>query len=344
MNTRIFGKRPSGDRLIRITKSSNYKEGQFQNIEPTSLNPNKVSMFKLLRDFSKKSKTVVPGKEIPCLKVDLKNLPSDKPTIIWFGHSSYLISSKGFKLLVDPVFSGNASPVNFFGKAFKGSDNYKVEDFPDIDILLITHDHYDHLDFKTISKIGAKVKKIITPLGVGAHLEHWGLTKDKLVELDWWDTLLIHSTIEITATPARHFSGRGFIRAKTLWASFVLKIHGYKIFIGGDSGYDSQFKRIGTIFKGFDLALLECGQYGENWPFIHMLPEETVKAAKDLNASVLFPVHWAKFVLANHAWNEPIKRLAIAAKSTKQCFVSPMIGQAYTIGEEHQQVDWWDFE
>jgi L-ascorbate metabolism protein UlaG (beta-lactamase superfamily) len=344
MNKKVFGKSPSGERLNRIAKSPNYRDGQFQNIEPTSLNPNNVSIFRFLSEFLKKPRNVTPATEVPNVKTDLVRLEADKPTIVWFGHSSYLISSKGFNILVDPVLSGYASPVKLFGKTFMGSDNYNPEDFPPIDILIITHDHYDHLDFRTVVRIDAKVKRVIVPLGVGEHLEYWGINKNKIAEIDWWEAVSINSGVEITATPARHFSGRGFVRAKTLWSSYALKIHGYKIFLGGDSGYDNQFKIIGDKFQGFDLALLECGQYGHNWPHIHMHPEDTIRAAKDLNAKIIFPVHWAKFVLANHAWNEPIKRLVISAQIEKQQYVAPLIGQPYTIGAEHQQIIWWDFD
>jgi L-ascorbate metabolism protein UlaG (beta-lactamase superfamily) len=344
MDKKVFGKSPSGERLIRIAKSPNYRDGQFQNIEPTSVNPNNVSVFKLLRDFLNKPKSVKPGREIPNVKTDLLRMNTDKTAVVWFGHSSYMISSKDFHVLVDPVFSGYASPVKLFGKTFKGSDNYNPEDFPPIDVLIISHDHYDHLDFRTLVRIDAKVKKIIAPLGVGEHLEYWGINKNKIVEMDWWEAVSINSDIEITATPARHFSGRGIARSKTLWSSYVIKIHGHKIFLGGDSGYDRQFKEIGERFGGFDLALLECGQYGDDWPQIHMHPEDTVQAAKDLNAQIVFPVHWAKFVLANHAWNDPIKRLVLASEAARQKFVSPLIGQPYIIGEEHQQVYWWKFD
>lgn len=343
MNRRTIGKTPSGERLSRILESPNYKNGVFQNIEHTLINPD-ASIVKLILDFYKKPKTVVPGKELPYEKTDLQNLKYDKPTIIWFGHSSYLINSNGFTILVDPVFSGNASPVKFFGKSFLGADNYKAEDFPAIDLLVITHDHYDHLDYETIVKLKGKVKKVVTSLGVGAHLEYWGIDKSIIIELDWWEESKIQTNIEITATPARHFSGRGIARAKALWSSFALKLHGFSIFIGGDSGYDSQFKIIGKKFNGFDLALLECGQYGINWPYIHMSPEETAQAAKDLNAKTLFPVHWAKFVLSIHAWNEPIKRLISAAKKENQPLVTPRIGQPYSIGQEFDQEAWWNFD
>ncbi len=344
MNLKVFGKNPSGDRLKVCEKSGHYREGVFQNMEPTSVLKKGVTIIKLFRDFFNKPKTLTPDKEIPFVKIDLQNLHFDKPTVIWFGHSSYLIHSNGINILVDPVFSGHASPFRFFGKSFPGTNHYQVVDFPLIDILIITHDHYDHLDFETISAIHPKVKKIITSLGVGSHLEYWGIEKSKIIELDWWESEIILPGIEFTATPARHFSGRGITRAKTAWSSFVLKIDDRQIFIGGDSGYDGQFKVIGDKFGEFDLAILECGQYGVNWPNIHMLPEETVKAAGELYAKMLLPVHWAKFALSIHPWNEPPKRLMAAAVKEHQPFVIPMIGEVYTIGDDYAQTIWWEFD
>lgn len=342
MISKVLGKRPSGNRMRQLNDSPNFKDGIFLNIEQTSVNPHNVSMIKILSDFRNRPKSVVPPLELPSIKSDLINLDSEKPSIVWFGHSSYLIKSGGLNILIDPVFSGNASPVKFFGKAFKGADIYKAEDMPNIDLLIITHDHFDHLDYKTILKIHQRVKHIVTPLAVASHLEYWGVERNKITELDWWNGYHDDTGIEITATPARHFSGRSLKRATSLWASFVLRVHGYKIFIGGDSGYDKQFETIGNKFNGFDIAFLECGQYGKDWPQIHMTPEETVIAAKNLKADILFPVHWSKFVLSTHAWNDSINRLVVAAVKENQKYVSPHIGEAYTLGLEHKQIRWWD--
>lgn len=344
MNYRSFGKVPSGERLELMKNSPNYREGKFLNIEPTSVNPNDVSIFKIVKKMLSRPSTVRPSQEVPHEQTDLKKLGADSPVIVWFGHSSYLIVVDDFRVLVDPVFSGNASPSRFFGKAFKGSDTYNAEDFPKIDLLVLTHDHYDHLDWPSIKKLDSKVKQVVTSLGVGAHLEYWGMAPEKITELDWWQKMEVSEKIEITATPSRHFSGRGFKRAQTLWSSFVLEIMGYRIFIGGDSGYDGSFKKINQRFGSFDLAFLECGQYGKYWPQIHMFPEQTLMAANDLNAEIAFPVHWGKFVLSTHPWNESIKRFAEAAKREKRKFVSPKIGQPFYLNKEFKQEAWWDFK
>lgn len=338
---KVFGKKPWGKRLDRISKSSNYKDGVFQNIEPTSVMNKDANFFMIMRDFYSKPKDVTPLQVVPHIKTDLKSLALETPVIVWFGHSSYMIQSKGFTVVVDPVLSGNASPVKFFGKEFKGTSVYTTDDFPEIDLLVITHDHYDHLDYKTIVKFKDKIKQVVCSMGVGSHLEYWGIAPAKITELNWWENYKVNEGIELTATPARHFTGRLFKRGKTLWSSFVLKLHGRNLFLGGDSGYDAQFKKIGETFGPFDLAFLECGQYGKNWVNIHMFPEETVQAAKDLGAAILFPVHWSKFALSNHSWNESIKRLAVEAKKQNQDYVMPLIGQSYVLGETFEQKEWW---
>ncbi len=339
---KVFGKNPAGKRLERIRQSRHYKNGSFQNVEKTAVMSEDASYVKMTREYFNKLKTVKPVAKLPSFKNDLKNIVAAAPSIVWFGHSSYFIKSKNFTLLVDPVFSGNASPVTFFGQSFPGSDIYSAEDFPDINVLIQTHDHYDHLDYKTITKLSDKVKQVVTPLGVGSHLEHWGMDSQKIIELDWGESHAIEDGIKLTATPSRHFSGRAFKRNQTLWASYVLELHGYKLFLGGDSGYDSQFKQIGDRYGPFDLALLESGQYGTDWPHIHMFPEETVQATLDLKAKVLMPVHWGKFVLANHAWDEPIGRIIVAAKNVNLAVVTPAIGEVITLGSPNQTNHWWN--
>lgn len=342
MNRKIFGKTPSGERLKRIAQSPHYKGGVFQNREPTQVLREDASFLRMIRNYYNKPVTVKPAAPLPFVKTDLRQPAGEKPLITWFGHSSYFIRSKELNILVDPVFSGHASPFQFFGSAFEGSDVYTTDDFPPIDLLIITHDHYDHLDYLTVIKLFPAVQQVVTPLGVGAHLEYWGMNPEKIAELDWWQSLALRPGVAITATPARHFSGRMFARGKTLWASFVLKLPGYQLFIGGDSGYDAQFKRIGEAHGPFDLAILECGQYGDDWPSIHMKPEETVQAALDLQARVLMPVHWGKFVLSLHPWNEPVKRVVAAAERAGLPVVTLRIGGTYRVGDEVEKDEWWE--
>ena len=342
MNT--YGKLPKGERKVRIQQSSNYNKGNFENILETPVMLEGISMTGMMREFIFSKTNKVPLNEIPIVKTDIKNISVSSPTIIWFGHSSYLIIIDGKKILVDPVFSGNASPVNLFAKEFKGTEFYKPQSIGEIDYLVLTHDHYDHLDYKTIKEIKGRTKHIITSLGVGEHLESWGVVKEKITELNWGDTFK-NNEFSFHCRPSRHFSGRLIKRYQSLWSSFLLEYKELKILIGGDSGFDEQtFASIGKEFPEIDLALLECGQYNDKWPFIHMKPEETAIAGKLLGAKKLFPVHWSKFSLAMHPWNEPIKRVKVAAKENQLNLLTPKIGEAINFLENNSFEEWWNFE
>lgn len=345
MQQRSFGKLPQGNRLKRIENSHHYnkQEGIFQNVKDTPMMAEGASYFSMIIDFMSKGVDRRPEVELPVTKTDVTLIDPRVPQLIWFGHSSYLISSDNLKILVDPIFSERASPVQYLGgKRYPGTEAYQAEDFPTIDLMIITHDHYDHLDYHTILKLKEKTNFYVVPLGVGSHLEHWGIDSNKIIELDWWDDKQFNNGIGITATPSRHFSGRGIRRNKTLWASFVLQLKTFKIFIGGDSGYDETFKKIGEEFGPFDIAMLECGQYNTQWPYIHMMPEQVVQAALDLNTTVLLPVHWGKFTLALHAWNEPIKRLTQEAAIRGLNITTPKIGQPVLLNNIDKFSPWWE--
>lgn len=341
MSFKTTGKLPSGKHLEQLKKSPNYKKGAFQNLSPTQMKPDEVSYWKMSKEFFKKHPEVKPAVKLPFVKTDLTQL-NNEPVIIWFGHSSYLLRINNKNFLIDPVFSGNAAPLSFMIKAFKGSNEYKVEDMPAIDYLILTHDHYDHLDFKTIRKLKNKVSNIICSLGISSHLKHWGIDKKIITELDWWESTQLDTDIELTAAPARHFSGRGLKRGQTLWSSFILKTATHNLYLGGDSGYDKHFKEIGNKYGPFDLAILETGQYNTMWPLIHMMPEETVQAAIDLKAKALLPVHWGKFSLAMHPWNEPIKRVIAKAATIDLKVHTPMIGEPLFLNRDFESKNWWE--
>lgn len=343
MQQASFGKAPSGARLERIRQSPQYRDGAFQNQSATPALTGGASYFTVIRDFFfGKHERKEPDATLPSVKRDLNQQPSLKPELTWFGHSSYLLQVNGQNILVDPVFSGRTSPVSYAGtKAFLGTDVYKAADMPRIDILVITHDHYDHLDYETILKLKDKVGLIVTSLGVGAHLEYWGVPAAKIKELDWWESAAAPGGSKFTAAPARHFSGRGFKRNGTLWSSFVLETPGYKIYLGGDSGYDKHFAEIGRRFGPFDLAILEDGQYNVYWSNIHMMPEETAQAAVDLGAKVLFPVHWGKFALATHPWDESIQRVLKKSGELKVKVVTPQIGEQVILDSIYPDTQWW---
>lgn len=338
-----FGKAPSGARLERMKRSAHYKDGAFQNLNNTPALSEGVGYYKVMKEFLfNKDKRNIPGGVIPTKKVDLKALTPNEDVMVWFGHSSYFMQIEGRKILVDPVLSGSASPVSFITKAFKGSDVYSVDDLPEIDYLFISHDHYDHLDHKTIAQLKSKVKKAIMGLGVGEHFEYWGWDSSKLVEKDWYEDIKLDDSLTVHTTPARHFSGRGLKRNNTLWMSYVLETPTRKIYIGGDSGYDTHFAEIGNKYGPFDLVMLENGQYDKNWRYIHLQPEQVVQAAMDLKAKQLFPVHWSKFALGAHAWDEPIIRVMKAAAEKGMPVMYPMIGQLIYLNNTNEYNKWWE--
>ncbi len=322
-----------------------YRDGVFQNLSHTESLVKGASFMKIMWRFFTKPKYTTPPAALPSVKTDLRSLSNDKSSIVWFGHSSYFIRINSLNVLVDPVFSGHASPFSFTGKNFKGSNVYTVEDLPGIDLLILTHDHYDHLDYTTIKKLKPKTKLICTSLGVGSHLKYWGIDSHIITELGWWDNFKISNNpggaIELIAAPARHFSGRSFTRNKTLWSSFILIAGNYRIYIGADSGYDRHFKTIGEKYGPFDIAMLECGQYNEWWPYIHMMPEQTVQAAIDLKANILMPVHWGKFALGLHPWDEPVKRAVAKANELHVKTTTPMIGEPVILNESLPSQQWW---
>lgn len=339
---KTLGKNPAGKELDKVKHSPNYHNSIFTNLSPTKMMADDASFGKMLWKFINKPADTKPPHEIPSIKTDLKALPDDKPVIVWFGHSSYLIKINHKTILVDPVFSGHASPFSFSARAFAGANVYGVDDMPDIDILLITHDHYDHLDYETVVKLQPKVKQVCTSLGVASHLVYWGYAKDVITEFDWWDSKLIVNDITLTAAPARHFSGRSFSRNKTLWSSFILQTSQHTLYLGGDSGYGKHFKTIGDVYGPFDIAILECGQYNTAWPHIHMMPYEVPQAAIDLKAKVFMPVHWAKFSLSLHPWNEPPAIATAKADELKIPYTTPSIGEPVIIGESHPVKRWWE--
>ena len=331
---------------MRMRSSSNYQRGAFVNREETPQFSEGYSMGKVLREFMfKRNKNSVPATSIPALKTDLHQLPADKNWLIWFGHSSYLLQVDGLRLLVDPVLSGNASPLPGTTTAFKGADIYRPADIPPVDYLLLSHDHYDHLDYTTVREIRNKVGSVICGLGVGAHLERWGYPASSITEMDWDSEIkLDERPMKLYALTARHFSGRSFSRNNTLWLSFLLETPQRKIYLGGDSGYGDHFKNIGERHGPIDLAILENGQYNRAWRYIHFLPGENLLAARDLRAQRLLPVHSGKFSLAMHDWNEPLREITRRNKEMDNLpLLTPRIGEVLWLDDASQTFDtWWE--
>jgi L-ascorbate metabolism protein UlaG (beta-lactamase superfamily) len=337
-----FGRLPTGERLRTIERQPNYKDGSFKNLSFTPDLAEGATFSGVLKDFIfNKSKRSKPADTLPSKKTDLLALRPDENVLVWFGHSSYFIQVDGKKFLVDPVFSGAASPIRWTTRSFKGSDVYTADDMPKLDYLILTHDHYDHLDYETILKLNRKADKVITSLGVGEHLELWGYNKNKIIEKGWDQEEILGAGFTINTAPGRHFAGRKFKRNKSLWQAFILTTPSAKIFLGGDSGYDTHFKTTGDQYGPFDLVILECGQYNYAWKYIHMMPPEVVQAAKDLQAKILMPVHWGKFSLALHAWDTPIIEVAQIAKEQNVPIVTPMIGEKMDLNKPGVFKEWW---
>jgi L-ascorbate metabolism protein UlaG (beta-lactamase superfamily) len=340
-----FGKLPSGERLERIKRSPYYKDGTFRYPGPLPEWPEdkerkkKGGMFGALRRmlFAGKNREK-PAAPLPSSKTDLFSLDPNDNLVIWMGHSSYFLQVDGKRFLVDPVFSGSALVV----PAFKGSDIYSSEDIPPLDYLVISHDHWDHLDYKTVKALRKKTGKVLTGLGTGAHLEYWGYEPQKILEHDWNETTDLGEGFSVTAIATPHFSGRFLTRNKALWTAFVLITPNRRIFLGGDSGYADYFVRVGRQFGPFDLVFLECGQYNEQWRNSHMFPESTAQASIDLGAKKLFAVHWAKFSLSTHSWDEPIIRLSAIAAERDITLLHPLIGARVNYDEDEVFPRWWE--
>ncbi|MFZ4929257.1 MBL fold metallo-hydrolase [Chryseobacterium sp. Mn2064] len=345
INMKVFGAVPKGKRLKRIKQSKLYKKRQFQNLSYTPSITEGYTMTKVTYDFflGKKDPLLKPLKPIPSVYTHLKNIDKNKDVFIWLGHSSYYLQTDGISFLIDPVLSMYGSPFKYFNKAFKGSDIYKPEDIPDLDYLVITHDHFDHLDYPTVKAIKDRIDKVILPLGVGAHFERWGYQETQLIEEEWGTEVELKNNIKLAFTPARHFSGRRIKQNDTLWSSYVLITPTKKIFLGGDSGYDSHFKIIGEKYGPFDYAILENGQYGEAWRYIHTLPEDVIQAAIDIQANHIIPVHAAKFALALHPWNEPLQKITCFGKEKGLDILTPKIGEVVDLNLSDQQFAvWWE--
>jgi L-ascorbate metabolism protein UlaG (beta-lactamase superfamily) len=262
--------------------------------------------------------------------------------VTWFGHSTLLVEVDGRRVLVDPVWGERASPFSWSGPRRFLAPLLPLKEVPHVDAVVISHDHYDHLDMPTIQAMKDWNTTFIVPLGVGAHLESWGVPGDRIVELDWWERTSL-GDVEVVATPARHASGRSpFSRQNgTLWAGFALVGPAHRVYCSGDTGFFPGLHEIGARLGPFDLAMIEAGAYGRSWPDWHLGPEQAVRASRMVRADVLLPVHWALFNLAFHAWTEPAERVLVAARDAKVKVVIPLPGQSVEPGALPAPARWW---
>ncbi|MBI6854243.1 MBL fold metallo-hydrolase [Pseudomonas cichorii] len=340
----VFGQLPKGERLARIQASPNYVNGAFQNQEDTPFLTNGATQLSIRIDnfFAEKGKPR-PTQNIPTQKTDLRSLNPQDDLVIWLGHSSWYVQLNGKRILIDPVFSDHAAPLPGVVTAFDGTTIYSAQDMPWIDVLLITHDHYDHIDYPTILALQPLVKQVVTGLGIGAHFESWGYDAARIHELDWYESHDVGKELRLHATPARHYSGRTLTRNQALWAGFVLESPQRRLFFSGDSGYGRHFAEIGKRFGPFDWVSLDSGQYDPRWANLHMTPEEAAQAAVDLGTRVLTPGHVGRFSLASHDWNDPFRRLTAASEGRGYALWTPMIGQPVHFDGRAQSFEpWWN--
>lgn len=335
---------PFGGHAKKAWRSKNFNGKIFVNQTATSMEMSIHDSTSLVRDMLRRNHQRKPAKQTQPAPIRLQELLSAKqPQIMWLGHSTTLMNIAGKIVMTDPILSNRASPFPFAGpKRSISKLPITAKDLPAIDAVLISHDHYDHLDYATIKAIHHKVERFFVPLGVAAHLEKWGVSSSKITELDWWDESE-YNGITFACTPSRHFSGRKLDdRFKTLWCSWVIKSPAASVFFSGDTGYGSHFKAIGKKYGGFDLTLMECGQYNERWEHIHMTPEQTVAAHHDVKGKLLLPIHWGAFVLALHDWSDSVTRAHVAGKPLKTSITTPQIGELMGItSKKYPNSRWW---
>ncbi|MGB0851535.1 MAG: MBL fold metallo-hydrolase, partial [Bacteroidia bacterium] len=291
--------------------------------------------------FHRKGKEPKEPIEILAFDKEAFLAPSDKAKMIWYGHSVILMRIHGLTILIDPMLGPNASPIAPFPtKRFSDNTLELIEEFPEIDILLMTHDHYDHVDLDSFRLLKPKVKKYVTTLGTGRHYEAWGVSSDDIIEMDWWESVELNG-VKIHCTPSRHFAGRGATnRAKSFWGGWVIKSPDENLYFSGDGGYGEHFKEVGRRLGPFDFGIMECGQYNELWHNIHMYPEESIQAASDALVQKIMPVHWAGFALAMHSWKEPVERFVAEAKEKKVPYIVPRLGEVFS--RDFSSIEnWW---
>ncbi len=334
-----LGHRATGERRARMEKSPQWKDGAFENPEPivNLAGPMISGMFHTSPDTE-------PHEPVNVQQVDpalLAEPPSSGLRLTWFGHSSMLIEIDGHRFLTDPVWSDRVSPLSWIGPKRWYPPLIPLEKLPPIDAVLISHDHYDHLDHRTLIAMKDWDTKFIVPLGVAAHLEYWGIPLSKIIEVDWWEGTKF-GDVEIVSTPVRHASGRHvFDKDATLWSSYALVGPAHRAFFSGDSGLFTALQTIADKLGPFDVAMIEVGQYHRAWPDWHMGPEQAVTAHRVLGSKVFFPMHWGLVNLAYHAWTEPIERSVTASQRAQIRVITPRPGQSVEPQDLTEYARWW---
>jgi L-ascorbate metabolism protein UlaG (beta-lactamase superfamily) len=340
-----FGGKHTAEDVSRYEASGYYKDGAFQNLVPTNMDMGGKDMMKVMYEFMFGGSKRKPEQEPPMEKLKASQLQANNNELsfVWYGHSTFFMQMDQKNILIDPMFSDVPAPHPTLGnKRYQSELPLSIDSLPTIDLVLISHDHYDHLDYESIKKIKDKVTLFYVPLGVAAHLKEWGVDPQKIKEFNWWEEAQLDS-LALAFTPARHFSGRGLNnRFSTMWGSWVIKSPQKNVFFSGDSGYGDHFKEIGQKYGPFDLAFMECGQYNEMWSNIHMMPEETAIASKDVQAKLMMPIHWGAFTLALHEWTDPIKRVIKKSEELAIPLIAPKVGKLVHVTDSvPTNQDWW---
>lgn len=335
-NKKSLGKLPKGDRLDRVRQSPHFSDGKFHNIEDAQLGTktDKGIVSRGWKFVSKKRTQRKPNEPILTEYNNLHHLDTREDILVWFGHSSYFIQLSGKRFLIDPVLT-NRFPMSLMFRPFKGAAAYSPDDIPPLDFVIITHDHWDHLDYHTLMQLRHKIGKFVCALGIGQHLEHWGFQKDQIVEMDWNDTLTITPSLSLHCLTSRHFSGRGIKANRTLWASFMLCANNFNLYLSGDGGYGEHFTQIRQQYGTIDFAVLENGQYNPDWHLIHVMPEKLEQIVHDLQPIRFMTVHHSKYALSKHAWDEPLANVNQLINKTSSQVEIPAIGEIVYLRPEH---------
>jgi L-ascorbate metabolism protein UlaG (beta-lactamase superfamily) len=342
-----LGGKPTKAERAAYAKTGRYHDGKFENLVPTEVMTGGSTLGLLWRFLTSKTPHAAPPAPLPTQPLDsarIRQKTAQTLRVTWFGHSASLVEIGGQNLLLDPMLSVDMGPLSWVTpKRYNPQLAISPQQLPGITAVLISHDHYDHLDYQTIRQLKDKAAHFLVPLGVAAHLRRWGVAEAKIHELDWNDSLQLPGGLTVISQPARHFSGRGLTnRNSTSWSSWVMKTPVHRVFYSGDGGYGPHFGQIGQKYGPFDLALMECGQYDRQWSQIHMMPEQSVQAALDVRARLYQPVHWGAFTEAHHAWNEPVTRAAAEAARRGLPITTPQLGQPVTPGSGPlPQSRWW---
>lgn len=336
---RAFGKGASGARLARMKASKQWKEGAFENPEPLV-----NDAWGSITAMNDASEDATPREPLSFPAIDPARFATPPPSglrVTWMGHSTTLIEIDGHRVLTDPVWTHRVGPLDGVGPTRWYPPLIALDDLPSVDAVIISHDHYDHLDRETVLALAPKVPRFIVGLGIGAHLEYWGVPAEKIVEMDWWEPVDI-GDLHIVCTPARHASGRAlWDKDAKLWASYALVGRAHRVWYSGDTGLFNAMNRIGQELGPFDLTMIEVGQYNKAWPDWHIGPEQAVRAHGMVRGKVLLPIHWGLLRLASHGWTEPIERARAEVKRRGASAMFPKPGESAEPEAAREWEPWW---